>query len=814
MTLVLLTEGKIEHLFKTMTKRLDKDNQGYSPLNFQKKIIHAHLNEGKNVILHAPTGAGKTLAALSPFYISKYLSEEIDFPSQSIYVLPLRTLAYSLADEAKVISELWTVKTQTGEVQEDPFFLEGDVVFTTIDQALSGALTIPLSLPPRLANINAGVWPGSYLIFDEFHLLDPNRSLQTTIHLLKQLCVEMQLTRFTIMTATLSREIREILAKELNAVHIEVTDEDLSQIKSQFQKKRKVITHSRCLSAREIIEKHTSKTIVIVNQVDKATYLYKEVKRYQPKETEVFLLHSRLLTDERKSVERKLKKYFGEKRNKSKVILIATQVVEVGLDITSDVMLTEFSSAPSFLQRIGRNARFEGEEGIVHVYTLDDSGGNQPWLPYEEDEVKATEVYLQNVCDSYFDFKKSNDMINQLCSNKDKEIWQKIKLHQKTFKEIMADAYRGHDKGLSGKLIRNIESVSILIHGKPPRDERIYLHETISMPIGKMKGFVNNLIKRGAEFKVKIQRIVYEGKDISFKNIESVIDIRNFDYIIIHPSLASYEENVGLLFGTPCKDVTYSFPVKSDEKIIKRYIYKMDTFEEHINACLKAYKEVCYSRTAFTRKGFAELFRLTSEDINRIIDFIIVMHDAGKLSKDWQSKAMNTQLQANSNFNEKILLAHTDSSNGKRIGFPDHSVLGAVIAYGLFDIDEKYNNLGQSVLTAIAHHHSAIVEKLVWEGPLKGLATLQKLLSQIGWNIKTEDMKQHLTNQLKEAKYKKDWSNQWSYWHVDPHLYWMYLFLVRQLRISDQRSFEYVEIIRNDHTSLIVEEKKNEQLKY
>ena len=811
MTTVFLSEKEIKHLFMRMTKSLDTKGQGFNPLNFQKELIDAHLNRGKNVILHAPTGAGKTLAALSPFYISKYFAEEIDFPDQSIYVLPLRTLAHSLADEAKMISNLWTVKTQTGEVQEDPFFLEGDVIFTTIDQALSGALTIPLSLPPRLANINAGVWPGSYLIFDEFHLLDPKRSLQTTVHLLKQLCVDMQLTRFTIMTATLSRELRKILAKELNAVHIEVTDEDLPQIKSQFQKKRKVITHSICLNANEIIEKHTNKTIVIVNQVDRAITLFKGIKKCQPKDTEVFLLHSQLLSDERKSVEGKLKEYFGKNRNDIKVILIATQVVEVGLDITSDVMLTEISSIPSFLQRIGRNARFEREEGIVHVYSLDYSGNYQPWRPYEKDDVMATEAYLHNLHGSIFDYKKSNEMINQLCSNKEIEIWQKIKLQQLTLKDRMACAYLTHEKGLSGELIRNIDSVSVLIHDKPPRDERIYLHETISVSLGKMKGFVANLINLGTEFKGKIQKIVYEKKELSFKNVESVKDINNFNFIIIHPSLASYLENTGLLLGIASREQAYKFPMKNNEKIIKRYIYKMDTFEEHINACLKAYNEICYSKTVYTRKRFAKLFKLTSEDINKIIEFIIVMHDAGKLSKEWQSTAMTNQLKVTSNLNEKILLAHTDSPSGKRIVFPDHSVLGAVIAYGVFSAVEKYRNLGESVLTAIAHHHTASADKLEWKGPLKGLGTLQKLLSENEWSISIDELKQHLTTLLREAKHKKTWSNQWSYWHADPNTYWMYLFLVRQLRISDQRSFDYIEIFQNNHPSLILEEKKYEK---
>ena len=794
---LFLSDEEIDHLFMKMTQNLDKNKQGFTPLNFQRKIIHTHLNEQKNVILHAPTGAGKTLAALSPFFISNFSGHDIDFPKQSIYALPMRTLAHNLAQEAKNISDLWKVTIQTGEVQEDPFFIEGDVIFTTIDQTLSGALTIPLSLPFRLANINAGVWPGSYLIFDEFHLLDPTRSFQTTVHLLKQLCTDMQLTRFTIMTATLSRELREILSKELNAVHIEVTEDDLLQIKSQYKKKRRVVTHSNCLNGAEILAKHKNKTIVIVNQVDRAMALYREINEKKPTDTEIFLLHSRLLSDERKGVEDKLNEYFGKHRNNKGTILIATQVIEVGLDISSDVMLTEISSAQSFLQRIGRNARFEGEEGTVHVYSLNDNDDSQPWLPYEKEEVAVTETYLQNNNGSYFDFFMSNTMIDAICGKRDKDIWQKIKLNQQLFKERMADAFYTHEKGLSGVLIRKIKSVSVLVHDNPPNDESIYLYETISFPIGKIKGFVADLIKAKTDFNDKIQKVIYK-EELSLKNVENVDDIRDFDLIIIHPSLALYEENIGLTLGKGSKNEDYKFPIKNDEKILKRYIYKVDTFPEHIKACLFAYTYICYPKLIFTIKRLSKLFNLSVEDIKKIVDFVIVMHDAGKLSKEWQTKAMSIQREVNPNYKKEILLAHTDNPSGKRGGFPSHSVLGAVLACYLVKADGKYQKTSQAVLTAIAHHHTAIVEMLEWkEQPIKGLATLQRLLKEVGWDFTIDEMKNNFASGLKTAKYKKDWKNQWCYWHVEPYSYWLYLFLVRQLRISDQRSFNYIETIRN-----------------
>lgn len=91
------------------------------------------------------------------------------------------------------------VSIQTGENTGDPF-LESDLIFTTIDQALS-RLRLPCSDTKRKANINAAAVMGSYLVFDEFHLLDPKSTLPTTLAMLKML---KGIAPFMLMTATFS----------------------------------------------------------------------------------------------------------------------------------------------------------------------------------------------------------------------------------------------------------------------------------------------------------------------------------------------------------------------------------------------------------------------------------------------------------------------------------------------------------------------------------------------------------------------------------------------------------------------------------
>lgn len=183
---------------------------GFEPRQFQRETIFKILNR-HDVLLRAPTGSGKTETAIAPFLFAKTLQR--DFPNKLIYVVPLRTLANSLRQRAETLARTWenftqltvplVVTLQTGENPEDPRF-EGDIVFCTIDQMLSSFLNIPYSVGRGSANVNAGAIFASYLVFDELHLLDPDRSFATVLKVLEQV---KGISPFLLMSATLTDEL-------------------------------------------------------------------------------------------------------------------------------------------------------------------------------------------------------------------------------------------------------------------------------------------------------------------------------------------------------------------------------------------------------------------------------------------------------------------------------------------------------------------------------------------------------------------------------------------------------------------------------
>ncbi len=86
----------------------------------------AATNQRKNVILQAPTGAGKTRAALLPFLTAQAKGHL--FPTKCIYSVPMRVLATQFhhdyrdyVEKAGRKHEL-PVTIQTGESPEDPEF--------------------------------------------------------------------------------------------------------------------------------------------------------------------------------------------------------------------------------------------------------------------------------------------------------------------------------------------------------------------------------------------------------------------------------------------------------------------------------------------------------------------------------------------------------------------------------------------------------------------------------------------------------------------------------------------------------------------
>lgn len=107
---------------------------------------------------------------------------------------------------------------------------------------------------------------------------------------------------------------------------------------------------------------------IIVNTVRQAQDLYRELKNLEPMGFRIRLLHSGFTDADRAEKEREIIRLLGKAENmnselvqkdRNKLIVIGTQVLECSLDVDVDWLITEICPVDLLLQRIGRLHRHE-----------------------------------------------------------------------------------------------------------------------------------------------------------------------------------------------------------------------------------------------------------------------------------------------------------------------------------------------------------------------------------------------------------------------------------------------------------------------
>jgi CRISPR-associated endonuclease/helicase Cas3 len=672
------------------------------------------------VLLRAPTGSGKTETAIAPFLFAKVLEIQ-DFPNKLIYIVPLRTLATSLRDRTKNYVIDWEksyppkrpliVTLQTGENPEDPRF-EGDIIFCTIDQLLSSFLSIPYSVGRGSANVNAGVVFASYLVFDELHLLDPDRSFATTLKLLEQV---QGISPYLLMTATLTHELAQQIQQEvtprkghpedvLDLVNVE--GDDLAKIEGS--RKRLFSPSTEPLSAEVILQDiqkcDRKRVIVICNTVAKSQSLFQDLRAIAPGNILITLLHSRFLPEDRKKKEEDLQRIFAEGWRKQDEavcqVLISTQVVEAGINITSEVMHTQLCPMNALLQRAGRCARFRGESGQVLVYwqmrvgderqalaesedddeTIAQTENRQrrKFLPYSDKTCEQTWEVLQehqaseNV-DSPVGFAIEENWINQVHGEEDQAQAGKRSRNKSQFEIDFDDAVFRGSRSVAENLIRHVDNRSVFMIEDPTmidldvsNDVDVKLLQPFSLPR-------TTLIKIWREYldshdQTWIFKKVVPPEDKSGEGytlpkaqpVKTQKELTESIRLVVNPKYVSYDSKIGLQIGV--KDGSYQSPKKKPKaKVSKEYSYQMDTYLGHLGRMWTCWEQdfsgellidgqptpvIVSSSSAelslaggrfIARKFFPQATLAQTTALFELLVFLaVITHDLGKLQVKWQ----------------------------------------------------------------------------------------------------------------------------------------------------------------------------------
>jgi len=214
-------------------------------------------------------------------------------------------------------------------------------------------------------------------IFDEIHAYEPKR-LALILAMVKFLR-ESYGARFFIMSATFPQIIRSKLIAALGPHKTIVADNRV------FEKFRR---HRLALSDGDLLEdgierivgdvKKGNGVLACVNTVRRAQLVRDKLVELGLPRDQVLLIHSRYITKHRIEREKEIMQRCGidvDRREQPGFVLVATQVVEVSLNIDLDTIYSDPAPLEALLQRFGRVNR-ACKKGIcpVHVFKYPNDG--------------------------------------------------------------------------------------------------------------------------------------------------------------------------------------------------------------------------------------------------------------------------------------------------------------------------------------------------------------------------------------------------------------------------------------------------------
>ncbi len=381
---------------------------GVEPHPFQQRLAH----EGLPDVLRVPTGTGKTLAAVLPWlYRRRYHPDagvRASTPRWLVFVLPQRALVEqtvrviegwldSLGSEVSLHTLMGGEDTEHREWKTRP---EQDRIFVgTQDMVLSrllmrGFAEFRGSWPMSFGLLHAGV----QFVFDEVQLMGPGLPTSLQLQGLRDALGTATPCRTMWMSATLDPAKLSTVdfGGPTTVVELDAADR-AGPLRTRLDATRTVAhldidakTYTRTLAARVLAEhRPNTRTLVVVNTVDRATELYEAVARQHP-DADLVLLHSRFRPADRQARTTEALTEPGEHGT----IVVSTQVLEAGVDVTSETLITEVAPWTSIVQRAGRCNR----DGLAHDPRL-------LWAwppgapPYDGDELAHTVEVLAGLQD-------------------------------------------------------------------------------------------------------------------------------------------------------------------------------------------------------------------------------------------------------------------------------------------------------------------------------------------------------------------------------------------------------------------------------
>ncbi len=405
-------------------------------------------------ILIAPTGSGKT-AAITLGWAARRMRARGATPRRLVWCLPMR----ALVEQTGRAVEEWFRRLKHAGVDEDNALPAPEDVHMLMGGVESARW---LDRPERPATIvgtqdmllsralmrgyasSRAIWPMEFAllhedaqwVFDEVQLMGAGRATSAQLEAFRRFEAAREDTprsrpaRSLWISATLDPKwLRTVDYSPPAPMKVEPqTEEDgrllqLATAKKSLNRANVAPAGSKTPDIRayidaladSILDAHRSghMTLAIVNRVKRAQALHAALDKKLGKKgkaaPELALVHARFRPhDRRREMDRIPVGGPGNREGSKGLIVISTQAVEAGVDISAAVLFTELAPWPSMVQRFGRANRYAEVDGGADVHWIDllgeqeeeDRRARELALPYAAEEMRIARrrlLQLDNV---------------------------------------------------------------------------------------------------------------------------------------------------------------------------------------------------------------------------------------------------------------------------------------------------------------------------------------------------------------------------------------------------------------------------------
>jgi CRISPR-associated endonuclease/helicase Cas3 len=410
--------------FKTAT--------GNDPYDYQWRLAGGdNGTDVKSQLINIPTGLGKTAAVVMAWLWNRVHLQNSLWPRRLVYCLPMRTLV----EQTETVVKKWLAaheldwdgvrEDRKGKVgvhvlmggQErgewDIYPEENAILIGTQDMLLSRALNRGYGMsrhrwPMQFALLNNDcLW-----VLDETQLMGVGVETSAQLSGLRQKLTDLKQNagiNTWWMSATLDESQLATIDHPRPSAGWRTVRLDDADLKTPSVNKRrtavKAITPTTIAFSADakksypgalaefIRQKHQQGelTLVIVNQVSRAQDVYEALVRLKLP-AKLGLIHSRFRPVDRKARQSILFET-GDR------IVVATQAIEAGVDVSSRVLITELAPWPSLVQRFGRcNRAGEFDYSAVHWVDIQFEDDKET-RPYTVKELAVSRRILKGVAD-------------------------------------------------------------------------------------------------------------------------------------------------------------------------------------------------------------------------------------------------------------------------------------------------------------------------------------------------------------------------------------------------------------------------------